>query len=85
MGFREDVAIRVEPDGDDSRVDIRSSSRYFKSDLGSNAARISRLSDDLTTAAQADSLRAPRKQQVGTPGRGRLKTPARSSAKSVRR
>src|SRR5882672_3238783 len=36
MGFREDVSIRVTPDGEDSRVDIRSSSRYFESDLGSN-------------------------------------------------
>jgi uncharacterized protein (DUF1499 family) len=40
MGFREDVSIRVTADGEDSRVDIRSSSRYFESDLGSNAARI---------------------------------------------
>lgn len=40
MGFREDVAIRVTPDGEGSRVDIRSSSRYFESDLGSNAARV---------------------------------------------
>ena len=30
MGFREDVSIRVTADGDDSRVDIRSSSRYFE-------------------------------------------------------
>src|SRR6187551_3372947 len=37
MGFREDVSIRITPDGEDSRVDIRSSSRYFESDLGSNA------------------------------------------------
>src|SRR6058998_1536354 len=38
MGFREDVTIRVKADGEDSRVDIRSSSRYFESDLGSNAS-----------------------------------------------
>jgi len=50
MGFREDVAIRVRPDGEDSRVDIRSASRYFDSDLGSNAARVSRLIDDINTA-----------------------------------
>src|ERR1700743_1094452 len=30
MGFREDVSIRVTPDGADSRVDIRSASRYFE-------------------------------------------------------
>lgn len=37
---RNDVVIRVEPDGDGSRVDVRSASRYVKHDLGVNAARI---------------------------------------------
>src|SRR6266403_248388 len=50
MGFREDVSIRVTPDGEGSRVDIRSSSRYFESDLGSNAARVARLIDDINNA-----------------------------------
>ena len=52
MGFREDVSIRVAADGEDSRVDIRSSSRYFESDLGSNAARVRKLIDDINTAAE---------------------------------
>jgi uncharacterized protein (DUF1499 family) len=52
MGFREDVSIRVTPDGDGSRVDIRSASRYFEGDFGSNAARISKLIDDINTAAE---------------------------------
>ena len=52
MGFREDVSIRVTPDGEDSRVDIRSASRYFESDLGSNAARVLKLIDDINTAAE---------------------------------
>jgi Protein of unknown function (DUF1499) len=55
MGFREDVSIRVTSDGDDSRVDIRSASRYFESDLGSNAARIRKLMDDLNNAADNES------------------------------
>src|SRR6185436_15603287 len=50
MGFREDVAIRIKPDGEGSRVDIRSSSRYFESDLGSNAARVTKLIDDINSA-----------------------------------
>ena len=50
MGFREDVSIRVTADGDDSRIDIRSASRYFESDLGSNAARITKLIDDINEA-----------------------------------
>jgi uncharacterized protein (DUF1499 family) len=62
MGFREDVSIRIAPDGDlDSRVDIRSSSRYFESDLGSNAARVTKFIDDLSTAAEADSLKPAKK------------------------
>jgi hypothetical protein len=61
MGFREDVSIRVTADGEDSRVDIRSSSRYFESDLGSNAARISKLIDDLNSAVDNANLRPVKK------------------------
>jgi uncharacterized protein (DUF1499 family) len=64
MGFREDVSIRVAPDGEDSRVDIRSSSRYFESDLGSNAARVAKLIDDLNTAVDSDKLRPAKKPQL---------------------
>jgi uncharacterized protein (DUF1499 family) len=56
MGFREDISIRVTPDGDASRVDIRSASRYFEADLGSNAARVSKLIDDISTAADSANL-----------------------------
>ncbi|NVN87372.1 MAG: DUF1499 domain-containing protein [Rhodopseudomonas sp.] len=52
MGIREDVVVRVLPDGDGSRVDLRSSSRYFESDLGSNAARIAKLIEDINAAAE---------------------------------
>ena len=61
MGFREDVSIRVTPDDEDSRVDIRSASRYFESDLGSNAARVRKLIDDLNTAADTDALKPAKK------------------------
>ena len=61
MGFREDVAIRVTPNGEDSRVDIRSSSRYFDSDLGSNATRIAKLIDDINTAADTDNIKPVKK------------------------
>jgi hypothetical protein len=59
MGFREDVSIRITPDGDGSRVDIRSASRYFESDLGSNAARVSKLIDDISTAADNALAKKP--------------------------
>jgi uncharacterized protein (DUF1499 family) len=74
MGFREDVAIRVQPDGEDSRVDIRSSSRYFDSDLGSNAARIAKLIDDLNTAAEADALKPVKKAAPVPPPKAPAKT-----------
>jgi hypothetical protein len=46
------VVIRVLPDGDGSRIDIRSSSRHFESDLGSNAARIANLIEALNEVAE---------------------------------
>ena len=56
--------IRIAPDGEDSRVDIRSSSRYFESDLGSNAARISKFIEDLNTAAENASERPVKKPEL---------------------
>ncbi|MBR0713462.1 DUF1499 domain-containing protein [Bradyrhizobium liaoningense] len=76
MGFREDVSIRVVADGEDSRVDIRSASRYFESDLGSNAARVSKFIDDLNTAADADALKPVKKTPVA---------PAKPAAKTVKK
>lgn len=60
MGFREDISIRVQPDTDGARVDVRSSSRYFEHDLGTNAARVSKLIDDLNDAV--DNAKPARKQ-----------------------
>lgn len=40
FGFRDDVIVRVRPEGAGSRVDVRSVSRVGKSDIGANAARI---------------------------------------------
>jgi len=40
LGFKDDVVVRIRPDGGGSRVDVRSASRVGKSDLGMNARRI---------------------------------------------
>jgi len=74
MGFREDVSIRIKPDGEGSRVDIRSSSRYFESDLGSNAARVTKLIEDINTAAD-QAKPAVKKPQA----------PAKAQAKTVKK
>ncbi|AWL99926.1 DUF1499 domain-containing protein [Bradyrhizobium amphicarpaeae] len=76
MGFREDISIRFVPDGDDSRVDIRSASRNFDRDLGSNAARVKKFIDDLNTAADADALKPVKKTPVAPP-----KVPAKTVKK----
>jgi len=73
MGFREDVSIRVTPDGEDSRVDIRSASRYFDTDLGSNAARITKLIEDINTAVDNDNSK-PAKKPPQPPPKAPAKT-----------
>ncbi len=40
FGFRDDIVVRIRPDGTGSRIDIRSKSRAGESDLGVNARRI---------------------------------------------
>jgi uncharacterized protein (DUF1499 family) len=40
FAFKDDVVVRIRPDGDGSRVDVRSKSRVGRSDVGANAARI---------------------------------------------
>lgn len=75
MGFREDVAIRIMPTEDGSRIDIRSSSRYFEHDLGSNAARVSSLIDDINIAAENVVDKAVKEPPVP------VKPPARGAVK----
>lgn len=40
FGFKDDVVIRVRPEAEGSRVDVRSVSRVGKGDVGTNAARV---------------------------------------------
>lgn len=40
FGFKDDVVIRIRPDGSASRIDVRSVSRVGGSDVGTNARRI---------------------------------------------
>ena len=47
FGFKDDVVIRIQPDAQGTRLDIRSESRVGKSDVGKNAARIRAFRDRL--------------------------------------
>lgn len=40
FGFKDDVVVRVRPDGNGSRIDVRSVSRVGRGDAGANAARV---------------------------------------------
>jgi uncharacterized protein (DUF1499 family) len=40
FGFNDDIVVRIKPDGNGSRIDIRSKSRVGESDLGVNARRL---------------------------------------------
>lgn len=40
FGFKDDIVIRVTPEGPGSRIDVRSKSRVGQSDVGANAKRI---------------------------------------------
>jgi uncharacterized protein (DUF1499 family) len=58
FGFRDDVVVRVRPDGTGSRVDVRSVSRVGRSDLGANARRIRGFLEALRAAGPGEA--APR-------------------------
>jgi hypothetical protein len=47
LGFPEDVVLRIRATNDGSRIDVRSASRYGRTDLGSNAARVRDLITDI--------------------------------------
>ena len=51
LGFREDIVVRVRGSADGARIDVRSASRYGRHDLGSNAARVRSLLEDIDDAA----------------------------------
>jgi len=48
FGFKDDIVIRVRPEGGGSRVDVRSVSRVGDSDLGANAARVKKFLSKLS-------------------------------------
>jgi hypothetical protein len=63
MGFREDVAIRISPQGDGSRVDVRSASRYAMHDFGGNASRVRTLLEEIDEAAGLAEKRAEQQSE----------------------
>lgn len=50
FGFKDDVIVRIRPADGGSRIDVRSTSRVGKSDVGMNAKRIRKYFEALTSA-----------------------------------
>jgi uncharacterized protein (DUF1499 family) len=48
FGFKDDIVVRIRPEGEGSRVDVRSVSRVGLSDVGANATRIRKYLDKLS-------------------------------------
>jgi len=60
LGLTDDVVIRVLPEGEGSRIDVRSSSRYGSNDFGGNAERVRLLLKEIVGRLEA-SIPEPRK------------------------
>ncbi len=70
MGFREDVVIRIRGTEEESRVDMRSSSRYGFHDIGSNASRIRSYLDGVEESIDVALEREERKRPTAEKGAG---------------
>ena len=68
LGFRDDVVVRIRATADGARIDVRSASRYGRHDLGSIAARVRNLIDDIDTVLATPQ---PQKKQAPPPQPGK--------------
>lgn len=59
FGFLDDVVVRVRPQGDGSRIDVRSKSRIGVSDLGTNAERVRAYLRALQSRTRAEQAPPP--------------------------
>ncbi len=75
LGFPDDVVIRVTSDDEASRIDVRSASRYGRSDFGRNAERVREILKEIVGRLEA-SVPAP-----GGPKKTAKKTDDKPGAK----
>ena len=83
LGFYDDVVIRIDGDVRESRIDVRSASRYGEHDLGRNAARVRRLFAEIRTQLETNIAGPRRKRRPAAAVPKRLKgAPAAATAQS---
>jgi uncharacterized protein (DUF1499 family) len=78
MGFRDDVVVRIRFDNAGSRVDIRSASRYGRTDFGTNASRIRRLLSDIDDSAGSEDEASKKPAKPAKPEPAPAKPQARA-------
>ena len=90
MGFTDDVVVRVKGDDTSAVVDVRSASRYGRSDLGANAERIRAFEDEVNTALEKGEKTAleqtaaePKEEPVAAPAK-QVKKKKRSRSRKRR-
>ncbi|WP_108681359.1 DUF1499 domain-containing protein [Methyloceanibacter sp. wino2] len=92
MGFTDDLVVRVKGDDTSAVVDIRSASRYGRSDLGANAERIRAFEDEVNTALEKgettvleQTAAEPEEEPVAAPAKQVKKKKRRSRKRRVYR
>lgn len=63
MGFRDDVVIRIRGTGEETRIDMRSASRYGRHDVGTNAKRITAFFEQIEETIDAAIDRQERQER----------------------
>jgi hypothetical protein len=78
LGFRDDVVVRIRSTPEGARIDVRSTSRYGRHDLGTNAARVRSLIEDIddVLAAPTPEKKQPTPKPKPTQAAGKA-TPAK--------
>lgn len=90
LGFYDDVVLRVDGDARETRIDVRSASRYGRHDLGRNAARVRKLFAEIRTQLETGAPSGQRRRRarpgaaVPKRGKGGPQTAASQSKQSGR-
>jgi len=77
MGFRDDIVVRIRPGPEGARVDIRSASRYGRSDLGANASRVRALVEDIDDVAGSEEKKPKKPVPAQAPAPKKAQGPTR--------
>jgi hypothetical protein len=64
MGFLDDIVIRIDGDARETRIDVRSASRYGRHDLGRNAARVRKLYAEIRAQLESGAASTAKRRRA---------------------